>query len=189
MGLHQELPNSRLVITTEARVFKRPVTLGTVTAATERQPARFVRNGSTTWVHADQSVAAPPLTFTLPDSINGDLFLLVEEGDNQPLPIEKATILLPSYAVRLFRRPDLPLRLLYGKGDIEAPRYDLQLLAPQLMGRLAEDVAPGPEQRLSAGTAAGTAQLLSPVVFWAALALAVIVLLGLVVRLMRREAM
>jgi hypothetical protein len=185
---YQALPNSRLVLSTQARVFKRPVTLGTVMAATERQPARFARQGSTTWVHADQSIPAPSLTLTLPDSINGDLFLLVEEGDNQPLPIEKATILLPSYAVRLFRRPDLPLRLVYGKDDIEAPRYDLQLLAPQLMGRLAEDVAPGPEQRLSAGTAAGAAQLVSPVVFWAALALAVIVLLGLVVRLMRREA-
>ena len=51
----------------------------------------------------------------------GDLFLLIEEGDNQPLPIEKATVLLPSYALRLFRRPDLPLRLIYGRDDLQAP--------------------------------------------------------------------
>ena len=44
--------------------------------------------------------------------------LLVEEGDNQPLPIEKATVLLPSYSIRLFRPADQPLRVLYGKDGV-----------------------------------------------------------------------
>ena len=144
---YEALPDARLVLSTQARVFKRSVTLSSVVPAAERRPARLVTHGNVTWVHADEATAAPTITFPLPESIEGDLFLIVEEGDNQPLPIDKATILLPSYAMRLFRRPDLPLRLIYGKDRVPAPRYDLQLLAPQLMGRLAEEVTPGPEQR------------------------------------------
>ena len=184
---YSELPSSRVVFTTRARVFQRPVTLGQVLPAADRRAAEFSRLDAATWTHADQSTAAPTLSFALPDSRRGDLFLLIEEGDNQPLPIEKATVLLPSYALRLFRRADLPLRLLYGRDDIQAPRYDLQLLAPQLLGRRAHEVAPGPEQQFSSSDH-GTAPILSPLIFWSALALAVVVLLGLVVRLIRRDA-
>jgi hypothetical protein len=184
-----ELPSSRVVFTTRARVFQRPVTLGMVVPASgDRRPAHFARLDSATWTHADQSTAAPALAFSLPDSRRGEVFLLIEEGDNQPLPIEKATVLLPSYALRLFRRPDLPLRLIYGRDDIQAPRYDLQLLAPQLMGRRAEDVVPGSEQPFSPGAGQDTAPTVPPMVFWSALGLAVVVLLGLVVRLIRRDA-
>jgi len=185
---HQALPNARLVLSTQARVFRRSVTLGRVAPAAERRPARLVAHGNVTWVHADETTAAPTVTFPLPESIEGDLFLIVEEGDNQPLPIDKVTILLPSYAVRLFRRPDLPLRLIYGKDRVPSPRYDLQLLAPQLMGRLAEEVVPGPESRFAESEAGSAIEPVPPVVFWAVLALAVLVLLTMIVKLMRREA-
>jgi hypothetical protein len=184
---YSELPSARVVFTTRARVFQRAVTLGVILPAADRRPAEFSRLNSATWTHADQSTAAPPLTFQLPDSRRGDLFLLIEEGDNQPLPIEKATVLLPSYALRLFRRPDLAMRLVYGRDDIQPPRYDLQLLAPQLMGRRATDVVPGPEQQFGPAEQ-DTGPALSPIVFWSALTLAVVVLLGLVVRLIRRDA-
>ena len=115
---YPQLPSAQLVLTTRARVFNRPVTLGTVTAATEREPARFARHASGMWVHADESLPAPSLTFGLPEQTSGELFLLVEEGDNQPLAIEKATVLLPSYAIRFFRPADQPLRVVYGKDGI-----------------------------------------------------------------------
>lgn len=185
---YRALPDARLVLSTQARVFRRSVTLSSVAPAAERRPARLVTHGNVTWVHADEATAAPTVTFPLPESIEGDLFLIVEEGDNQPLPIDKATILMPSYAMRLFRRPDLPLRLIYGKDRVPAPRYDLQLLAPQLMGRLAEEVVPGPEQRFGASASASAVEMVPPVVFWSVLALAVLVLLVLIVRLMGREA-
>jgi len=144
-------------------------------------------HGTASWTHADPATAAPAVTLPLPESIDGDLFVLLEEGDNQPLPIEKATILLPSYAIRLHRPADTPLRLIYGKDNIAPPRYDLQLLAPQVMGRVAQEVAAGPEQAFSAASTINTAAALSPVVFWSVLGLAVLVLLGMVVKLMRRE--
>jgi hypothetical protein len=183
----EKLPDARLVLSTQARVFKRSVTVGSVSRATERIPARLISHGNVTWVHADEAMAAPTVTFPLPESVEGDLFVIVEEGDNQPLPIDKVTILLPSFAMRLFRRPDLPLRLIYGKDRVPAPRYDLQLLAPQLMGRLAEEVTAGPEQRFGESATASGVEMVPPVVFWSVLALAVLVLLALIVRLMRRE--
>lgn len=185
----ENLPNPRLVLTTKARVFQRAVTIGSVVPAGERQPARFVRRGEATWTHADQDVAAAPLTFGLPDSaLDQDLYLLIDEGDNQPLPIDQATLLVPQYAVRFFRRDNQPLRLLYGRDDLDAPRYDLQLLAGQVLGRTAEEISAGPEQPLSGSAASGALDLVPAPVFWSVLALTVIVLLGLVVRLMRREA-
>ncbi len=187
---YRQLPDARLVLTTASRVFTRTLSLGSIVPPAERRPARLLTHGSATWLHADQSRPASAITFPLPASLDGDLFLLVEEGDNQPLPIQKATIMMPSYAVRLFRPADQPLRLVYGKDRVEAPRYDLQLLAPQMMGRIAEEVALGPERAAGGATTATSGiQVVHPAVFWSALSLAVLVLLGLVAKLMRREAL
>lgn len=184
---YNQLPNARLALTTRARVFKRTVTLGTLIAATDRQPARFVSHADHVWVHADEALPAPSNTFNVPETIGGDLMLLVEEGDNQPLPIEKAMVLLPSYSIRLFRPADQPLRVVYGKDGVAPPRYDLQLLAPHVMGRRAEEVTAGAEQRFADTAARRGVEMVPPVVFWSVLALAVLVLLGMVARLMRRE--
>ena len=168
-------------------MFRRGLSLAGVVPAAERRPPRLVTHGAVNWVHADTATAAPPVTMPLPESIEGDLFVLIEEGDNQPLPIEKASILLPSFAIRMNRPANEPLRVLYGKDGVPAPRYDLQLLAPQVMGRVAEEVTPGAEQRFTAATTLTTVAALSPMVFWSVLGLAVLVLLAMVVKLMRRE--
>jgi hypothetical protein len=185
---YNRLPDARLALTTRARVFKRTVTLGTLVAATERQPARFASHADHLWVHADEATPAPSITFSMPEAIAGDLMLLVEEGDNQPLPIEKATVLLPSYAIRLFRPAGEPLRLVYGKDGVAPPRYDLQLLAPQVMGRRAEEITAGSEQRFGEAAPRLGIEMVPPAVFWSVLSLAVLVLLGMVAKLMRREA-
>ena len=90
------------------------------------------------------------IVIRLPESVDSELFVLIDEGDNQPLPIDKATILLPSFAVRLNRPANEPLRMLYGKDGVASPRYDLQLLTPQVMGRVATEVTAGAEQRFTA---------------------------------------
>ena len=186
----KDLPNPRLVLTTKARVFQRAVTIGTIVPKSERQKARFVQRGNATWTHADQEIAAPPLSFALPDTANSEeVYLLIDEGDNQPLPIDTVTLLVPQYALRLFRRDNQPLRMLYGRDDLNSPRYDLQLLSGQVLGRTAADVSTGPEQPLSGGLGASGFDLVPAPVFWSVLTVTVIVLLGLVVRLMKKEAL
>jgi len=187
---YKDLPRPRLVLTTKARVFQRAVTVATISPASDRQPARLVHRGDATWTHADQDTAAPALTFSLPDSaLIEDVYVLIDEGDNQPLPIDKVTLLVPQYAVRFFRKPNQPLRLLYGRDDLDSPRYDLQLLSSQVLGRTAEDVTAGPEEAMSGGAGASGFDLVPPPVFWAFLSLTVLVLIGLVVRLMKKEAL
>jgi hypothetical protein len=186
---YPKLPEARLVLSTQSRVFRRALSMASVVPAAERRPPRLASHAAINWVHADPATAAPAVTLPLPESLAGDLFVLIEEGDNQALPIEKATILLPSFAIRLNRPANEPLRLLYGKDRVTPPRYDLQLLAPQVMGRVAEEVAAGAEQRFTAAaTTLSSVGALSPVLFWSVLGVAVLVLLAMVVKLMRKEA-
>lgn len=183
---YQRLPGARLVLHTRARVFTRGVTLAMLTPPTElrRQP-RLDQLSSALWQHSNQDAPARGLIFDLPETRSGEIVVIVDEGDNQALPIEKATLLLRSYAIRLYRPAGQPLRLVYGRDDLSPPRYDLALLAPRVMGSRAEEVHAAPEEPARASSA--TPALVPPGVFWASLGLAVAVLLGLIVRLVRHE--
>jgi hypothetical protein len=105
---------------------------------------------------------------------------MVDEGDNAPLPLRDAALLLPSYRLRFFREGNARLTLLYGRSDLAPPRYDLALLAPRLLGAPAQDVTPGTEHG-----GANVTGVTPTIVFWCALALAVLALLVLIVRLLR----
>ena len=142
------LPSPRLVLSTSARVFKRPIHVarrarsrtGSAAIRGSRRSAR--RHGS----HADQDTPASALVMSLPSVDAKDVLLIVEEGDNTPLPIGGARLLLPAYRLRLFREQGQSLRLAYGRTDLAPPSYDLALLAPRVFGVSAVDVSPGPER-------------------------------------------
>ena len=74
------------------------------------------------------------------------------------------------------------LTLLYGQPDLAAPRYDLALLAPRLMGVSGQELAPAPEEAAPAPPDRAPTQ---KKVFWAVLLAAVVILLLLLVRLLR----
>ena len=122
---------------------------------------------------------------SLPSVDATHVFLIVEEGDNTPLALPGARLLLPAFRIRLFRERDQSLRLAYGRADLAPPSYDLALLAPRVFGVSAVDVPPGPERDERAG---GAAAIVSPWLFWGILVGAVIVLLGLIARLVRKPA-
>jgi hypothetical protein len=184
---YRELRGARLVLTTRARVFRRTVRIGLLAPPDRQGRAATLRATETrVWEQSDDAVAAAPLTFLVPSGSDGDVVLEVDEGDNQPLPIERATLLLPSYAVRFFRSDAAPLLLAYGRRDLTPPRYDLALLSPFVLGQRARTIAAGPEGGPAGSDAAG-ATLVPPAVFWGVLGLSVVVLLGLVVRMVRRE--
>jgi hypothetical protein len=181
------LPPTRLVLTTTARVFTRGVSVGQ-----QREPDNRRRRdpwfdtlASARWVHADQDRPAMPLTLSVPPLQDTALFIVVDEGDNTPLPINTARVLLPSYRVRLFRDNGSTLRVAYGRSDLGRPQYDLALLAPQVLGTPAVDVALEAERPIAPGA---TAAMLSPRLFWAALTIAVVVLLGLIARLLQKDS-
>jgi len=178
------LPSPRLVLSTSVRVFKRRIHV-----AVEREPDRRRRDpwsetlGTATWVHADQDTPAPALVVPLRSVDATHVLLIVEEGDNTSLSISGARLLLPGYRMRLFREGGQPLRLAYGRTDLAPPSYDLALLAPRVFGVSAVEVPPGPEREERAG---GAAAIVSPGLFWGILVGAVVVLLGLIARLVRK---
>ena len=192
------LPASRLVLSTPSRVFDRHVTV-----AQERQPDQIHRDpwveriADVSWTHADNERPATPIAIGIPRRVvppvragesappEPPLLLIVDEGDNTPLPIDKPHVLLPAYRVRLYREPNARLRVAYGRTDLSRPQYDLALLAPQLLGAVAIDAALEAERSTEAATS--TAAFVSPRLFWGALTIAVVVLLALIGRLLRRE--
>src|SRR6185503_2108591 len=184
---YEGLPESRLVLRTDARVFVRRVTLEVEPSATQSdaRPRGVGREGrrvvaSAKWVNTDPATPAPALTLDVPALAYAELTLLVDEGDNAPLPIRDASLLLPNYRLRFVRDGRTTLSLLYGRSDVGAPRYDLALVAPRLLGAPAEDVVPSPE-----GTPVNVTGITPTIVFWVALGVAVAALLALMVRLLK----
>lgn len=184
---YERLPPGSIVIETNARVFQRSVSVMTRAQADPRQrgPA-LAPITSAAWVEAKPDVAPQPLSLDLGSLATREIFLAVNEGDNTPLPIERVSLVLPAYRVRFFRPEGGELTLVYGRKDLNAPQYDLALLAPQVLSAAATEVAAEPE----AGAPQPTSQevpLVSPLVFWAALGIALAVLLGIIVRLLRAQ--
>jgi hypothetical protein len=181
----EHLPSARLVLTTSARVFTRQVQVGVEHSATRRRrDPWFEVLAASPWAHANQESPAPALTLPLRALETRDLLVTIEEGDNSPLPIEAPRLLLPSYRLRLFRGQDATLRLAYGRDDLSPPQYDLALIAPQLTGVMATEIVPAQE---AATPPRAAVALMSPQVFWGVLIVAVLVLLTLVVRLVKKS--
>jgi hypothetical protein len=187
---YKNLPAAKIALTTGTRVFVR-----TVSAFVRQEPQdardfnRARRITTTPWSHADPNEPAPPFTFML-DPVDADeLLLVVDEGDNAPLPIASATMVLPAHRIRFLRTErdaNDALTLYYGDPTISPPRYDLALLQPYLLEAPASEIAPGPEKPRE--TATPSTAHLPAWGFWAVLVGAVLVLLGLIVRLLRAES-
>jgi hypothetical protein len=181
---HPGLPAGTLVVETTARVFRRNVRVGVERPADRRHRTPwFDVRAEGTWQHVDQQVPAAPLALSLGELEQADLLLLVDEGDNAALPLGAVRLLLPHYRLRLYQPDGAALRLAYGRADLERPRYDLTLLAPQVMGAAALEVAPEPETGEPASPTVPA--LLSPAVFWMLLTTTVVVLIAIIARLVR----
>jgi len=177
------LPPSQLVLRTTARVFDRLIRVLGVPEDSRRERREIGPSAVATarWQHADPASVPPPLTLDLPRLGSEDAWLVVDEGDNQPLPLDDPELLLPAYRLRFVRETEAPLLLLYGRDDLSAPRYDLALLAPRLLESEANEVRPAPETPAHEGGVPFSTGL-----FWGALVLAVGVLLALVARLVKQ---
>jgi hypothetical protein len=182
---YTDLPSAQLVIETSSRVFQRAVELWIARPPdrNHRAPWRDIM-ASTTWSHVENDEAASALILPLPRVGGTEVWLSINEGDNSALPLQGARLLLPSYRLRFYRRPGAVLRLVYGRSDLAAPRYDLALLAPQVLGVEAQELTAAPA---TGGDVAARGEFISRRTFWFFLSTAVLVLLGLIVRLARKE--
>ncbi|HEX4965663.1 MAG TPA: DUF3999 family protein [Thermoanaerobaculia bacterium] len=186
---HPSLPAARLVLTTTARVFERQVRL--VDVSTTPRELRGRESGErtvaeATWRHADPETPAPELTLEVPSIPATRFDLLVDEGDNSPLPLEAPRLLLPAVRLRFFYPAGSSLKLLYGQPGLPPPRYDLSLLAPRVLSEPAGEMGFGPEPRQPSEEP--DAGAMERKIFWGALLGAVLVLLFVLGRMLRGGA-
>ncbi len=182
---YRTLPDGTLVLRTSAQLFRRTVRVGV-----ERPPDRLRRDAhfepiaTQVWQGLNRESAAPELTVSIPRLDADALTVVVDEGDNSPLPITQPRLLLPSYRLRFYRPAATDLQLVYGRNDLSAPQYDLALLTPIVMGAEAQEIVAGSETTSTAVPQA--ASLVSPRLFWAFLGAAILVLIAMLVRLVRQ---
>jgi hypothetical protein len=182
---YASLPHPRLVLETTGRVFEREVTVRGERPPDPRTGERWQTIRSVAWRHVDGERPAPPLTIELPSLAGTSVLLDVDDGDNSPLPVTAARLLLPASRLRFVRVDDAVLVLAYGAPGLPAPRYDLGLLAPRILGASAVEIAPSPERAGVASDATERSQVLDRRIFWGVLAGAVVVLLVVLARLLR----
>lgn len=183
---YDSLPASRLVLSTGARVFDRSVSVYVERVSSDaRDKVRLERVATERWRQVDTEERAHDLVVNLPRLGTAQLEIRVDDGDNSPLPLAAPRLLLPSHRLRFYRVDEGPLALLYGQPKLTAPTYDLVLLAPRVFGGRAYEVAATAET--AAIVTPTTASKNKPnIAFWAALSLAVVVLLVLIARLVGR---
>ena len=181
---YASLPACRIAIATPARVFERRVTLRIDRPAESGAEPESAEIAEPVWRHAEPETPAPALVFTVPPPGSGEVTLVIDEGDNPPLPLERPKLLLPSYRLRFFGVEGESLTLLYGQPGLTAPRYDLALLAARLVGVAAHELTLAPE---AAPTRASTGASTQTKLFWGVLVVAVAAFLALIVRLVKKE--
>ena len=175
--------NTRLVLHTSTRVFERTVELRSGGEPRRgRSPHVFA---SMVWRATDPEVPPPSITFdaTNADDAREGLEIVVNDGDNAPLPITRAELLIPSTALR-FHHPGSQLFLLYGNDPLMPPRYDLALLAPRLLAQPARELKLAPIVPSTDEPPEQSARKY----FWIAIGLVAVVLLVLLVKLLGPKA-
>lgn len=168
---------ARLVLTTDARVFDRTVELRTV--ADNHRNRRAETIAFSPWRAADPEQLPPPLSIDLSGRRARSIEIVIDEGDNAPLPLASARIFIPSVALR-FHHPGTPLDLLYGNRHVISPRYDIALLGPRLFGEPANEIAMPAYGAAEAGDDNGPQRKL----FWAGIIVAAVVLIAMLMRLL-----
>lgn len=168
---------TRLVLTTNARVFNRDVVVRRVPDNHRNRRAEPI--ASSAWRSADPQLLPPAFEASVVVRDARAIEIVIDEGDNAPLPITSAQFLLPSRALR-FYHPGTPLFLLYGNRRASAPRYDIALLAPRLLGE--------PAREMTLPTAAvddrGDDEATGRKWFWIGIVIAAVVLIAMLVRLL-----
>ena len=179
------MPITSLRLTVTEPVFSRTVEIGELVEDSRGQPWwRSLGSASIQRRSGDD-----PTTFTIPLNARpqtGKLLIEINHGDNAAFAPAKAEATFPVRRLHFRATETAGCALLYGKADSTAPRYDLQLAAPRLLA------APQHTATLeSHGTAADAERSsfnlggpLARYLFWAALAVVVVVLVWLVARLL-----
>jgi len=184
------LPITRVVCTSASPLFHREMRLWE--EVTDERGDKLLRElGRATW---DQTPAKATHEFIIQLNARPQsdmLFLETNNGDNPAIELRQFRCYYPVTRVVFKTAPDSthPVWLYYGNREASAPHYDLSLVADELLRADRATVASRGEENLSSKaervgqTLTGSARY----IFWGALGLVVVVLLGLMSRFLPKS--
>jgi hypothetical protein len=174
-------PITRLTLTSSTTLFQREIRLFEVVA--DEAHGNYERNFALVEWHKlparDQAVTLP-ISFV---PAGNTLFAETNNGDNPPIVVTKIDAAYPVVRM-LFKANAGPITLYYGNANATAPRYDLALVADQLIAAEKNISGLGGEETAAPSKWSGLTGQRAGVLFWGALALVVVALLVVVARLL-----
>jgi hypothetical protein len=177
------LPLTRLTLTSPTALFQRQLhVFETIVDDRGNRHDRTLAIGE--WSHTPDNTR--PLTLPLNSPpVTATLFVETDNGDNPPIALGAVTA-AHAVARLLFKTEADAVALYYGNAQVGAPRYDLALVAGQILAAPKTIATLGAEEKARPdGWAQGAlAGAKGGVLFWAVLALVVIVLLVVVAKLL-----
>jgi Protein of unknown function (DUF3999) len=179
------LPITRLVCTSSSPLFHRQMRLWEE-VTDERGDKLASELGHATWDQTPNSSKRDLVIDLNARPRSDELFLETDNGDNPAIELHDFRGYYPVTRIvfKATSDPAQPVWLYYGNSDATAPRYDLTLVAGELLKAERSAVTAGPEENLSSKpsfvgqTLTGSTRY----IFWGALALVVIVLLVIMSR-------
>jgi hypothetical protein len=187
-----KLPQSRLPVTrlscaTRTVLFQREITLYEELA--DERGEKYRHNlGGASWVQKPDRKSRE-FFLTLDGPLQSDtLFLETHNGDNPPIELEKFQLFYPATRILFKAKSGDALFLYYGNPRVIPPRYDLSLVAGQLLAADRIIATPAAEQQLRKSSwREHEIPGKGGVVFWGILALVVVVLLVIISRLLPKS--
>jgi hypothetical protein len=189
-GKATSLPLKELRLDFAEQFFSRPARL-VVPARAPRHGERVLFDGKLARAGDEHG----PVRVTLDDDRRSEVFLEIEEGDNAPLTLTgaKVAVAVPRVVFKL-KPAEGGYRLLIGNAKALPPRYDIQSLRQELLAHSATPVRDGDIGPLEVNAAyrrgaADYFQTAPPTVaLWGVLLVAVVGLLVLTVRLLKKTS-
>jgi hypothetical protein len=178
------VPISRLSCTARTPLFERQMSIYEEVA--DERGTKYRRPlGTATWVSTPHRAGRDFVVGLDSPPRSDTLYLETDNGDNPPVDFEKFRVFYAATRLVFKAQGEGEFFLYYGNPRVGPPRYDLSLVAGQLLaaakstaGLEAEQQLKGPSWRESHAAGKGG------VVFWGILALVVVVLFAIIARLL-----
>lgn len=178
------LPLTRLTCVAQTPLFERSLSLDEELADERGGAYRHVLGGAS-WKQTPER-KSKDFALVLDSAPQSDrLFLATENGDNPPIELETFQMFYPATRLLFKARAGDELFLYYGNPRVAPPRYDLSLVADQLLAAEKNAASLSAEEQLKESA---WRENLMPgrggLLFWGILAAVVVVLLLLIARLL-----
>ena len=185
---HRALPATRLACASRTPLFQRDVVLYEEVSDARGEKYRRVLSQAS-WTQTPGRTNKE-FVLMLASPLQGDTLLLeTDNGDNPPIELEQFRLFYPATRALFKAKPTENIFLYYGNVRASSPRYDLSLVASQL---LAADKAPAAlaaeEQLKKSSWREGQAAGKGGIVFWGILGVVVAVLLIIISRLLTKQS-